>query len=149
MGAGLRDAEYRAGAFQMLKTYIATSIAALYPRHNNIQDLHVLAHLNRVRAFVWGGRRCGKTYAANQQELIRAAFKLSAGATLRLLHTRRKQHLMDRMVGYDPASGAGKSVECVFWRDPDTGALTLLSAENGPRCVTRRGFTLTSGRGRE
>lgn len=127
MGAGLRDAEYRAGAFQMLKTYTATSIAALYPRHNHIQDLHVLAHLNRVRAYVRGGRRCGKTYAASQQELIRAAFKLSTGATLRLLHSRRKQSLMGRMVGYDYAKrGAEKSVECVFWR------LTLLSAENGP-----------------
>ncbi|WP_199637224.1 hypothetical protein JEM67_10395 [Serratia sp. PAMC26656] len=117
----------------MLKTYTATSIAALYPRHNHIQDFHVLAHLNRVHAFAWGDRRCGKTYAASQQELIRTAFQLSTGATLQLLHARRKQPLMDRMVGYDPASGAGKSVECVFWRDPDTGALTLLSAENGPR----------------
>ncbi|MGQ5972003.1 hypothetical protein ACUNG0_24095 [Serratia sp. IR-2025] len=118
-----------------MKKPIAVTIAALYPRHNHIQDLHVLAHLNQVRAFVWGGRRCGKTCATSQLELIRAAFKLSAGATLRLLHARRKQPLMDRMVGYDPASGAGKSVECVFWRDPDTGALTLLSVENGPRKV--------------
>lgn len=117
----------------MLKTPVATAIAALNPHHNHIQDFHVLAHLNRVRAFACGGRRCGKTYAARQQELLRAAFKLSVGATLRLLHARRKQPLMDRMVSYDPASGPDQSVECVFWRDPDTGALTLLSAENGPR----------------
>ncbi|WP_046687304.1 hypothetical protein [Serratia ureilytica] len=117
-----------------MKKPIAVAIAALYPRHNHIQDFHVLAHLNRVRALAWGGRRSGKTYAARQQELSRAAFKLSTGATLRLLHSRRKQSLMDRMVGYDHAKrGAEKSVECVFWRDPDTGSLTLLSAENGPR----------------
>ncbi|MGK8676402.1 hypothetical protein [Serratia marcescens] len=117
----------------MRKTQLAFTIAALYSRHEHIDDFHVLSHLNRLRAFTWGGRRCGKTYAASQQELIRAAFKLSAGATLRLLHVRRKQPLTDLMVSYDPASGAGKSVECVFWRDPDTGALTLLSAEDGPR----------------
>lgn len=117
----------------MLRLPIATAIAALNPRHNHIQDFHVLAHLNRVRAFAWGGRRCGKAYAASQQELIRAAFKLSVGATLRLLHVRRKLPLTDLTVSYDPASDAGKSVECVFWRDPYTGALTLLSAENGPR----------------
>lgn len=117
----------------MRKTQLAFTIAALYSRHEHIDDFHVLSHLNRLRAFTWGGRRCGKTYAASQQELIRAAFKLSAGATLRLLHVRRKQSLTDLMVSYDPASGAGKSVECVFWRAPDTGALTLLSAENGQR----------------
>ncbi|HEJ6912281.1 TPA: phosphoadenosine phosphosulfate reductase family protein [Serratia marcescens] len=62
-----------------------------------------------------------------------AELQLSAGATLRFLHVRRIQPLTDLMVSYDPAGGAGKSVECVFWRDPDTGALTLLSDENGPR----------------
>ncbi len=81
----------------MLKTPIATAIAALNPRHNHIQDFHVLAHLNRVRAFTWGGRRCGKTFAARQRELIRAAFKLSTGATLRLLHISRKPPFMARI----------------------------------------------------
>ncbi|MBN5301025.1 hypothetical protein ACTVNX_03915 [Serratia nevei] len=111
----------------MLKTHVATAIAALNPHHNHIQDFHVLAHLNRVRAFTRDGRRCGKTYAARQQELIRAAFKLSAGATLRLLHARRKQPLMDRMVSYDPANGPDQSVECVFKRNYATGGLTLVS----------------------
>lgn len=111
----------------MLKTHVATAIAALNPHHNHIQDFHVLAHLNRVRAFAWGGRRCGKTCAASQQELIRAAFKLSAGATLRLLHARRKQPLRDRMVSYDPASGPDQSVECVYKRNYATGGLTLVS----------------------
>lgn len=132
MGAGLRDAEYRAGAVQMLKTYTAASIAALYPRHNHIQNFHVLVHLNRVGAFAWSGRRCGKTYAANQQELISAAFNLSAGATLRLLHARRKPQI-GQIVSYDPAGGEDKSVECVFRRDPATGALTLLSVETVER----------------
>lgn len=117
----------------MLKTYTATAIAALYPRHNHIQDFHVLAHLNRVRAFVWGGRRCGKIYAARQQELIRAAYKLSAGATLRLLPVNRKMPLMGGITSYDPASGIDKSIECVFKRDPATGALTLLSTETVER----------------
>lgn len=110
-----------------MKKPIAIAIAALYPRHNHIQDLHVLAHLNRALAFAQCGRRCGKTYAASQQELIRAAFKLSAGATLRLLHVRRKQPLRDRMVSYDPASGPDQSVECVYKRNYATGGLTLVS----------------------
>ncbi|MBH3260720.1 hypothetical protein I5R69_04035 [Serratia marcescens] len=110
-----------------MKKPIAIAIAALYPRHNHIQDLHVLAHLNRVLAFARCGRRCGKTYAASQQELIRAAFKLSAGTTLRLLHARRKQPLRDRMVSYDLASGPDQSVECVYKRNYATGGLTLVS----------------------
>ncbi|PYA49168.1 hypothetical protein [Serratia marcescens] len=110
----------------MLKRYTATAIAALYPRHNHIEDFHVLAHLNRVRAFTWGGRCCGKTYAVRQQELIRAAFKLSAGATLRLLHARRKPQI-GQIVSYDPAGGEDKSVECVFKRNYATGGLTLVS----------------------
>ncbi|CUY60097.1 hypothetical protein [Serratia marcescens] len=110
----------------MLKTPVATAIAALNPQHNHIQDFHVLAHLNRVRAFAWGGRRCGKTYAARQQELIRAAFKLSAGATLRLLHTRRNPQ-KGRIFSYDLAGGEDKSVECVFKRNYATGGLTLVS----------------------
>ncbi|MGS4268692.1 hypothetical protein [Serratia marcescens] len=110
----------------MLKTPVATAIAALNPHHNHIQDFHVLAHLNRLRAFTWGGRRCGKTYAARQQELIRAAFKLSAGATLRLLHARRKQQ-MGQISSYDSAGGEDKSVECVYKRNYATGGLTLVS----------------------
>ncbi|WP_075686364.1 hypothetical protein [Serratia marcescens] len=109
-----------------MKKPIAGAITALYPRHNHIEDFHVLAHLNRVRAFTWCGRRCGKTYAARQQELIRAAFKLSAGATLRLLHARRKPQI-GQIVSYDPAGGEGKSVECVFKRNYATGGLTLVS----------------------
>ncbi|HID8215653.1 TPA: hypothetical protein ACXIGW_000125 [Serratia marcescens] len=79
------------------KTPAALTITAIYSRHEHIEDFHVLSHLNRVRAFACGGRRCGKTYAARQQELIRAAFKLSAGATLRLLHIRRKPPFMARI----------------------------------------------------
>ncbi|EPE2788387.1 hypothetical protein ACSHMX_002792 [Serratia marcescens] len=109
-----------------MKKTIAVAIAALYPRHNHIEDFHVLAHLNRVRAFTWGGRCCGKTYAARQQELIRAAFKLSVGATLRLLHARRKPQI-GQIVSYDPAGGEDKSVECVFKRNYATGGLTLVS----------------------
>lgn len=109
-----------------MKKPIAGAITALYPRHNHIEDFHVLAHLNRVRAFTWCGRRCGKTYAARQQELIRAAFKLSAGATLRLLHARRKPQI-GQIVSYDPAGGEDKSVECVFKRNYATGGLTLVS----------------------
>lgn len=111
----------------MRKTQLAFTIAALYSRPEHIEDFHVLAHLNRVLAFARCGRRCGKNYAASQQELIRAAFKLSAGATLRLLHARRKQPLRDRMVSYDPASGPDQSVECVFKRNYATGGLTLVS----------------------
>lgn len=111
----------------MRKTNAALVIAAILGRHDHIQNYHVQP------VFTCGGRRYGKTYAARQQGLITDAIQLSAGATLRLLHVRRKQPLTDLMVSYDPASGAEKSVECVFWRDPDTGALTLLSAENSPR----------------
>ncbi|HFF8435622.1 hypothetical protein [Serratia marcescens] len=110
----------------MRKTNAALVIAAILGRHEHIEDFHVLAHLNRVRAFTWGGRRCGKTYTARQQELIRAAFKLSAGATLRLLHTRRKPQ-KGRIFSYDPAGGDDKSVECVFKRNYATGGLTLVS----------------------
>ncbi|HGE8473249.1 TPA: hypothetical protein ACGD7V_002829 [Serratia marcescens] len=81
----------------MRKTQLAFTIAALYSRHEHIDDFHVLSHLNRLRAFTWSDRRCGKTYAARQQELIRAAFKLSAGATLRLLHISRKPPFMARI----------------------------------------------------
>lgn len=109
------------------KTPTALTITAIYSRHEHIEDFHVLSHLNRLRAFTRDGRRCGKTYAASQQELIRAAFKLSAGATLRLLHARRKQPLRDRMVSYDPASGPDQSVECVYKRNYATGGLTLVS----------------------
>lgn len=109
-----------------MKKPIAVAITALYPRHNHIEDFYVLAHLNRVRAFAWGGRRCGKNYTVRQQELIRAAFKLSAGATLRLLHTRRKPQ-KGRIFSYDPAGGDDKSVECVFKRNYATGGLTLVS----------------------
>ncbi|HGM5909654.1 TPA: hypothetical protein ACXI1U_002472 [Serratia marcescens] len=116
----------------MLKTPVATAIAALNPHHNHIQDFHVLAHLNRVRAFACGGRRCGKTYAARQQELIRAAFKLSAGATLRLLTISRKPAIMERIVGYDPGYG-DQAAECVFLRDPINGTFTLLSAKTVER----------------
>jgi len=115
-----------------MKKPIAAAIAALYPWRNHIQDFHGLANLNRVRALAWGGRRSGKTYAARQQELSRAAFKLSTGATLRLLHARRKPQI-GQIVSYDPAGGEDKSVECVFRRDPATGALTLLSAETVER----------------
>ncbi|HEJ6947771.1 hypothetical protein [Serratia marcescens] len=115
-----------------MKKSIAVAIAALYPRHNHIQDFHVLAHLNRVRALAWGGRRSGKTYAARQQELIRAAFKLSAGATLRLLTISRKPALMERIVGYDPGYG-DQAAECVFLRDPINGTFTLLSAKTVER----------------
>lgn len=111
----------------MRKTNVALVIAAILGRHNHIQNYHVRP------VFTCGGRRYGKTYAARQQGLITDALQLSAGATLRLLHVRRKQPLTELMVSYDPASGADQSVECVFWRDPDTGALTLLSAENSPR----------------
>ncbi|HGM6900733.1 hypothetical protein ACJ8J8_18135 [Serratia sp. CY48663] len=116
-----------------MKKPIAVAITALYPRHNHIEDFHVLAHLNRLRAFTWGGRRCGKTYAASQQELIRAAFKLSMGATLRLFHVRRKSALMERIVGYDPGYGEEKAAECVFLRDPINGTFTLLSAKTVER----------------
>ncbi|TXE33233.1 hypothetical protein FOT62_13750 [Serratia marcescens] len=110
----------------MRKTNAALVIAAILGRHEHIEDFHVLAHLNRVHAFAWGGRLCGKACAARQQELIRAAFKLSAGATLRFLHTRRKQQ-MGQIFSYDPAGGEDKSVECVFKRNPATGGLTLVS----------------------
>jgi hypothetical protein len=105
----------------MRKTNAALVIAAILGRHDHIQNYHVQP------VFTCGGRRYGKTYAARQQELIRAAFKLSAGATLRLLHARRKQPLMDRIVSYDPASGPDQSVECVFKRNYATGGLTLVS----------------------
>lgn len=110
----------------MRKTQLAFTIAALYNRHEHIDDFHVLSHLNRLRAFTWSGRRCGKTYVASQQELIRAAFKLSAGATLRLLHARRKPQI-GQISSYDPAGGEDKSVECVYKRNYATGGLTLVS----------------------
>lgn len=116
----------------MRKTPTALTITAIYSRHEHIEDFHVLSHLNRVRAFTWGGRRCGKTYAASQQELIRAAFKLSTGATLRLLHVRRKPAIMERIVGYDPGYG-DQAAECVFLRDPINGTFTLLSAKTVER----------------
>ncbi|WP_164095127.1 hypothetical protein [Serratia marcescens] len=109
-----------------MKTPIATAIAALYPRHNYIQDFHVLAHLYRRSVLTCGGRRYGKVYAARKRELIRHAFQLSAGATLRPLPVSRKPQ-MERIVSYDPASGEDKSVECVFKRNPATGGLTLVS----------------------
>lgn len=114
----------------MLKTSIATLIAALYPRHNYIQDFHVLAYFHRRPVFTCGGRRYGKVYAARQRELIREALQLPAGATLRLLYIRRNQPILGRIVR---ARGEGKSVECVFKRDPATGDLTLLSAETVER----------------
>ncbi|HEJ8040651.1 TPA: hypothetical protein SMI51_000581 [Serratia marcescens] len=110
----------------MRKTNAALVIAAILGRNEHIEDFDVLAHLSRVRAFAWCGRRYGKTYAARQQELFRAAFKLSAGATRRLLHTRRKPQ-KGRIFRYDLASGDDESVECVFKRNYATGGLTLVS----------------------
>jgi hypothetical protein len=117
----------------MRKTQAALTIATLYSRYEHIQDFHVLTRLNRERAFNWGGRRCGKTYAARQRELIRAAFQLSAGATLKLLPLSRKLPLIERIVGYDPGDGEEKAAECVFLRDPITGVFTLLSANTVER----------------
>ncbi|CAI2488499.1 Uncharacterised protein [Serratia ficaria] len=59
----------------------------------------------------------------------REALQTPAGATLRLLHVRRKLPILGRV---DRASGEGKSVECVFKRTA-TGDLTLLSAETVER----------------
>ncbi|MGP2932660.1 hypothetical protein [Serratia nevei] len=110
----------------MRKTNAALVIAAILGRHNHIQNYHVQP------VFTCGGRRYGKAYAARQQGLITDALQLSAGATLRLLHARRKPQI-GQIVSYDPAGGEDKSVECVFRRDPATGALTLLSAETVER----------------
>ncbi|MDS0826041.1 hypothetical protein [Serratia marcescens] len=104
----------------MRKTNAALVITAILGRHNHIQNYHVQP------VFTCGGRRYGKAYAARQQGLITDALQLSAGATLRLLHARRKPQI-GQIVSYDPAGGEDKSVECVFKRNYATGGLTLVS----------------------